>query len=162
MASPSGTPLQLLAELLELDQVSRDRRTSVTLSQRQRRQVICTELKQWALARQQTSGTEHRRDPRAPVRIRVQLLGGPRPVDLRSESLAVGGLSATVSFTPRNGQLLALRLLPPAPEQPFELMGEVAWYDARRSRVGVRFKDLGEEQRALVERLVFAELLRPA
>src|SRR5258706_7917481 len=131
MGNPSGTPLQLLAELLELDQVSRDRRASLTLSQRQRRQVVCTELRQWALARQQSPGLEHRRDPRAPVRIRVQLLGGPRPVDLRSESLAGGGFSPTGSFTPRNGDPLAPRLIPPQPGPPFGLMGEGGWYDPR-------------------------------
>jgi hypothetical protein len=163
MGLPSGTPLKLLAELLELDQLGRDRRVSLNLAQKQRRQVICQELRLWALARQMApTGGEQRRDPRAPVHIRVQLLGGPRPVELQSESLAVGGLSATLNFTPRKGDLLALRLIPPPPEPPLELMGEVVWYDPRKPRAGLRFKDASDEAKAVLERIVFGELVRGA
>ena len=163
MALPSSSPLKLLAELLELDQVSRERRASWSLAQRQRRQVICTDLRAWALARQVApEGAEQRRDPRAPMRIRVQLLGGPRPVELQSESLAVGGLSATLHFAPRKGDLMALRLIPPAPEAPLELMGEVVWYDARKARAGLRFKDPNDEAKSVLERIVFGELVRNA
>jgi hypothetical protein len=163
MALPSLSPLKLLAELLELDQVSRERRSSWSLAQRQRRQVICTELRAWALARQVApEGAEQRRDPRVPVHIRVQLLGGPRPVELQSESLAVGGLSATLHFAPRRGDLLALRLIPPSPEGALELMGEVVWYDPRKARAGLRFKDPSDEAKSVLERIVFGELVRNA
>ncbi len=163
MALPSSSPLRLLAELLELDQLSRDRRATLSLVQKQRRQVICQELRVWALSRQSApSGSEQRRDPRALVRIRVQLLGGPRPVDLQSESLAVGGLSASLHFAPRKGDLMALRLIPPPPEAPLELMGEVVWYDPRRSRAGFRFKDPSDDVKAVLERIVFGELVRGA
>jgi hypothetical protein len=118
-------------------------------------------LKSWALARQAApQGAEQRRDPRAPVRIRVQLLGGPRPVELQSESLAVGGLSATLHFAPRKGDLMALRLVPPPPEPPLELMGEVVWYEPRKARAGLRFKDSSDEAKAVLERIVFGELVR--
>jgi PilZ domain len=163
MALPSSSPLKLLAELLELDQVSRERRAAWPLAQRQRRQVICQDLRSWALARQAApEGSEQRRDPRAAVHIRVQLLGGPRPIELRSESLAVGGLSATLHFAPRKGDLMALRLIPPEPEAPLELMGEVVWYDARKARAGLRFKDPSDEAKSVLERLVFGELVRNA
>ena len=163
MALPSSSPLRLLAELLELDQIARDRRAALTLAQKQRRQVICQELRLWALARQNApSGSEQRRDPRAVMRLRVQLLGGPRPVELQTESLAVGGLSATLHFAPRKGDLMALRLIPGEPEAALELMGEVVWYDARKTRAGLRFKDTSEEVKAVLERIVFAELVRGA
>jgi hypothetical protein len=163
MALPSSSPLQLLAELLELDQVSRERRSSMSLVQRQRRQVICQDLRAWALARQVApEGAEQRSDPRAPVRIRAQLLGGPRPVELQTESLAVGGLSAKLNYAPRKGDIMALRLIPPEPEPPLELMGEVVWYDPRRSRFGLRFKEPAEEAKSVLERIVFGELVRNA
>src|SRR5262245_21937395 len=135
MALPPSSPLKLLAELLELDQMSRERRTAWALLQRQRRQIICQDLRAWALARQTApDGTEQRSDPRVPLRIRVQLLGGPRPIDVRSDSLAVGGLSARLHFAPRKGDLFALRLIPPPPEEALDLIGEVMWYDPRGSR----------------------------
>jgi hypothetical protein len=96
------------------------------------------------------------------VHIRVQLLGGPRPVELQSESLAVGGLSATLHFAPRKGDLMALRLIPPPPEQTLELMGEVVWYDPRKTRVGLRFKETSDAAKEVLERIVFGELVRGA
>jgi PilZ domain len=163
MALPSSSPLRLLAELLELDQLARDRRATLTLAQKQRRQIICQELRLWFLARQGApSGGEQRRDPRAAMRVRVQLLGGPRPVDLQTESLAVGGLSVTLHFAPRKGDLLALRLVPAEPDPPLALMGEVVWYDPRRTRAGLRFKDPSEEAKEVLERIVFGELVRGA
>jgi hypothetical protein len=163
MALPSSSPLKLLAELLELDQVSHERKASWSLAHKQRRHVICQDLRSWALARQAApEGSEQRRDPRALVRLRVQLLGGPRPVELQSESLAVGGLSVTLHFAPRKGDLMALRLIPPEPEQALELIGEVVWYDARKTRAGLRFKDPGDKARDVLERIVFGELVRNA
>jgi hypothetical protein len=160
MANSSG-PLKLFAELLELDRTSRDRRVSLSLAQKQRRQVIAGDLRVWAVESQRLpGGAEQRAHPRAAVRLRVQLLGGPRPIELSTDSLAVGGLSATISWTPRCGDLVALRLSPPEPEEPIDVMAEVVWYDARRSRAGMRFSDLDEEGRALIEHLVFGELLR--
>jgi hypothetical protein len=94
------------------------------------------------------------------VHLRVQLLGGPRPVDLESDSLAVGGLSVQLRFAPRVGDLLSLRLEPPPPDEPVDVVAQVVWYEPMRSRAGLNFHDVSDEARALLERLVFGELVR--
>src|SRR5689334_14429958 len=139
MANTPAQALRLLAELLEIDRAVRNRRQPLTLVQKQRRAAIARELHLWALAKQRDMappGSEQRQHPRANVRLRVQLLGGPRPIDLQSDSLAVGGVSVLVSFTPRVGDLLALKLVP-LEDAAFEVMGEVVWFDPVRSRAGL-------------------------
>jgi hypothetical protein len=162
MATSAGQAVRLLAELLELDRGARNRRVPLTLIQKQRRAAIARELHLWALARQRggaPQGAEHRQFPRANVRVKVQLLGGPRSVDLHSDSLAVGGVSVAVSFTPRVGDLLGLRIVP-LEDAPFEVMGEVVWFDPVRSRAGLRFQQVGDDAREVLERLVFSDLIR--
>jgi hypothetical protein len=104
-------------------------------------------------------GAELRAHPRASVRLKVQLLGGPRSVDLHSDSLAVGGVSVTVNFTPRVNDMLALKLVP-LEEAPFEVMGEVVWFDPVRSRAGLRFHGLTDDGREILERLVFSDIVK--
>jgi hypothetical protein len=154
--------MRLLAELVELDRLLRVRRQPLTLQQKQRRAQIAQDLHRFALLRQRStwSGSgEQRRDPRAKLRLRVQLVGGPRPLELQSDSLAIGGMSLTLSFAPRLGDRLHLRLVPPAPDEPFTVEGEVIWINAARQRVGVRFDGLDEANRELLERLIFADLV---
>jgi hypothetical protein len=159
MSTTAGKAVRLFAELLEMDRSVRSRRMSLSLTQKQRRAAIVRELGMWALSRQRGPvGSEQRKYPRANVRLKVQMLGGPRPVDLQSDSLAVGGVSVTVSFTPRVGDLVGLRLVP-LEDSPFEVNGEVVWFDPVRSRVGLRFHDLTDEGRAILERLVFSNLV---
>ena len=176
--SSAAKAVHLLAELYHLDQ-GRTRDT-LTLLERQRRSAICRELSAWALElleRDRPPGAVQREHPRAPVRAKVQLLGGPHRMDLVSESLAVGGLSVRLtSFTPRVGDLWALRLwvagdAPPALDQPaaeqeletaLDLMAQVAWVDPVRGRAGARFVDVPEEARAVLERVVFRELVQAA
>ena len=163
MAISAAQALRHLAELLEIDRTVRTRRQPLTLVQKQRRAVIARDLHQWALERQRgnaPSGAEQRRDPRANVRLKVQLLGGPHTVDLHSDSLAVGGVSVSVKFTPRVGDLLGLRLVP-LEDAPLEVMGEVVWFDPVRSRAGLRFQGLSEEGRAVLERIIFTDLVKP-
>ena len=57
---------------------------------------------------------------------------------------------------------LPLTLVVPPPEPPLELMGEVVWYDPRKPRAGLRFKDASDEAKAVLERIVFGELVRGA
>ena len=162
MAIGSAQAVRLLAELLEMDYVARQRRRSSSLVQKQRRAAIVRELQVWALARQQgPQGTTLREHPRAAVKLRVELIGGPGPVALESDSLAVGGISVSISFQPKAGDLLPLRLVPTQPEEPVAVTGEVIWYDPFRGRAGLRFLELSEDARALIERLVFADLIRP-
>jgi hypothetical protein len=157
----SDSPLRLLAELLDMDQLTRSRRARLTTPQKQRRQVVCQSLRSWALAHQQTpEGAPQRRHPRAPVHLKVQLLGGPRPIELETDSLAVGGICVRLNFQPHVKDLLPLRLLPPPPDGPIEVMGEVVWYDPIRARAGVRLGELDEDAVALLERLVYGELLK--
>lgn len=158
---PSTKAVRLLAELLEFDQIVRARRQPLTLVQKQRRQAIATELHRWALDRQRTSvkGAEHRRDPRAEVRLRIQMLGGPRPVDLDADSLAIGGVRCNVGFQPRVGDVLALRMVP-LEEPAVEVMARVVWYDPVRSKAGLAFMGLSDSARAFVERLVYSDLIR--
>jgi hypothetical protein len=154
--------MRLLAELVELDRQIRTKRQPLSLQQKQRRAQIAQDLHRFALLRQRevySGGGEQRRDPRANVKLRVQLVGGPRAVELQSDSLAVGGMSLTLSFAPRLGDRLHLRLIPPQPEEPFAVEGEVVWFNAARQRVGVQFHGLDEAQRELLERLVFADLV---
>lgn len=156
--------VRLLAELVELDRGVRSRKQSMTLPQKQRRAAIVRELHLFALARQRglaPSGSEHRQHPRAQVSLRVQLSGGPHPVELKSESVAVGGVCVVVKFAPRVGDLFALKLIP-LEDAPFEVMGEVVWFDPVRSRAGVRFKELSEEGRGVIERLVLSDLVQGA
>jgi len=158
---PSTKAVRLLSELLEFDQLVRTRRQPLTLLQKQRRQAIATELHRWALERQrsQGKGAEHRRDPRADVRLRVQMLGGPRPVDLEADSIAVGGVRVHVGFQPRVGDVLALRMTP-LEEPAVELMARVVWYDPVRSKAGLAFMSLSESARGFVERVVYSDLVK--
>ena len=154
--------VRLLAELVELDRQIRTKRQPLTLQQKHRRAQIAQDLHRFALARQRADwkgAGEQRRDPRANVRLRVHLIGGPRPIELQSDSLAVGGMSLTLNFAPRLGDRLHLRLVPPAPDEPFAAEGEVVWFNAARQRVGVQFIGLDEAQRQLLERLIFADLV---
>jgi hypothetical protein len=153
--------VRLLAELKELDRATRFRRITMSLHQKQRRAQIALELHRWTLAWQQAKwpGTSQRRAPRANLHLRVQLIGGPRPVELHSDSLAVGGLSLQLNFQPRLGDHLALRLIPRPPDEALEVAGEVVWFNAAKQRVGVQFKGLSEEAEAMLERLVFDDLI---
>jgi hypothetical protein len=154
--------VRLLAELVELDRQIRIKRQPLSLQQKQRRAQIAQDLHRFALARQRASyggSGEQRRDPRANVKLRVQLIGGPRAVELQSDSLAVGGMSLTLNYAPRLGDRLHLRLVPPQPDDPFAVDGEVVWFNAARQRVGVQFLGLDEAQRHLLERLIFADLV---
>jgi hypothetical protein len=155
--------MRLLAELKDLDQKTRLKRQPLSLQQKQRRQQIAVDLHRWALARQRegwSGGGDQRRDPRANVRLRVQLIGGPRPIDLESDSIAVGGLSLQLNYQPHLGDHLALRLVPPPPDEPVEVEGEVIWFNAARQRAGIQFHAVSDEARALLERIVFSDLLR--
>lgn len=158
---PSAKAVRLLSELLEFDQIVRARRQPLTLVQKQRRQAIATELHRWALERQRatTPGSEARRDPRADVRLRIQMLGGPRPIDLDADSLAVGGLRCAVNFQPRVGDVLALRMVP-LEEPATEVMARVVWYDPVRSKAGLSFMGLSDLARAFVERVVYSGLVK--
>lgn len=154
--------MRLLSELLELDRQVRVRRQALSLQQKQRRMQIAQDLSKFALARQQAgwlgSGPQ-RKEPRANVRLRVQQIGGPHPLELQSDSLAVGGMSLTLPFTPRLGDRLHLRLVPQPPDEPQRAEAEVVWINAARQRVGVQFRELDDEARALIERLIFADLV---
>lgn len=159
------TPTQavrLLAELVEIDRQIRVKRQPLTLQQKQRRAAIAQDLHRWALARQRAGWTgtgDQRRDPRANLRLRVQLVGGPRPVELQSDSLAVGGMSLTLPFAARLGDRLHLKLVPPPPDDAFAVEGEIIWFNAARQRAGVQFHGLDDEARALLERLIYADLI---
>ena len=158
---PSTKAVRLLSELLEFDQLVRTRRQPLTLVQKQRRQAIATELHRWALDRQRNSvsGAEHRRDPRAEVKLRIQMLGGPRPVDLEADSLAVGGVRCHVGFQPRIGDVLALRIVP-LEQAAVEIMAKCVWYDPVRSKAGLAFMNLSDSARSFIEQLVFSDLIR--
>lgn len=154
--------VRLLAELVELDRQIRSKRQPLSLQQKQRRAQIAQDLHRFALARQRATyagSGEQRRDPRANVKLRVQLVGGPRAVELQSDSLAVGGMSLTLNFAPRLGDRLHLRVVPPPADEPFTVDGEVVWFNAARQRAGVQFIGLDEGQRQLLERLIFADLV---
>jgi hypothetical protein len=161
MRLSSGKAVRLLAELLEFDEMVRKRRQPLTLAQKQRRAAITMELHRWALDFQRgtSPGAEQRRNPRASVRLRIQMLGGPRPIELESDSLAVGGIRVVVNFAPRVGDVLALRLLP-LEEPAQEVMAKVVWFDPVRSKAGLSFVDVTEPARELVERLVYSDLLK--
>lgn len=161
-AMTTSQAVRLLAELVELDRQIRVKRQPLTFQQKQRRAQIAQDLHRWALARQREgwSGVgEKRRDPRANLRIRVQLVGGPRPVELQSDSIAIGGMSLTLSFAVRLGDRLALKLVPPPPDEPIAVEGEVIWFNAARQRAGVQFHGLDEEARGLLERLIYVDLI---
>lgn len=154
--------VRLLAELVELDRQVRSRRQSLTLQQKQRRMQIAQDLSRFALERQRAGwlgAGEQRREPRANVRLRVQLMGGPHAVELQSDSLAVGGMSLTLGFASRLNDILHLRMVPSPPDDPVEIEAEVIWINAARQRVGVRFIDLPEEGREMIERLIFSDLV---
>jgi hypothetical protein len=161
MVLTPGKAVRLLAELLEFDDLQRKRRQPLTLAQKQRRAAISMELHRWALERQRSAGqgAEQRQHPRAPVRLRIQMLGGPRPIELESDSLAVGGIRVVVGFAPRVGDVLALRILP-LEEAAVEVMAKVVWFDPVRSKAGLAFIDVSDETRAFVERLVYADLVK--
>ena len=101
-------------------------------------------------------GGEQRRDPRANVKLRVQLIGGPRPSSC-SRTRSPSADEPDAQFAPRLGDRLHLRLVPPQPDEPFAVDGEVVWFNAARQRVGVQFLGLDEAQRQLLERLIFAD-----
>jgi hypothetical protein len=162
MAITATQAVRLLAELLEMDRSVRNRRQPLSLVQKQRRAAIARDLHLFALAKQRgqaPAGAEQRQHPRANVRVKVQLLGGPHKVDLHSDSLAVGGVSVSVKFTPRVGDMVGLRLVP-LEDPPIEVMGEVVWFDPVRSRAGLRFQNLSDEGRAVLERIIFTDLVR--
>src|SRR4051794_41987028 len=88
--------VRLLAELVELDRQIRIKRQPLSLQQKQRRAQIAQDLHRFALARQRADwkgAGEQRRDPRANVRLRVQLIGGPRADQPQSEPPPPGGPS---------------------------------------------------------------------
>jgi hypothetical protein len=153
--------VRLLAELVELDRQMRKRRAPLTFAQKQRRAQIAQDLHRWALSRQRWGGSgAQRRDPRAAnVRVRVEMVGGPRPLELKSDSLAVGGMSLDLPFEPRLGDRLHLRLVPPAGDEPFEVEAEVMWVNLAKHRAGVQFIGLSEEAHDTLERLIFADLV---
>lgn len=153
--------VRLLAELKELDRTTRQKRQTLSLQQKQRRAQIAHDLHRWTLARQQAQfgGTPQRKAPRANVKLRVQLVGGPRPLELQTESLAVGGLSLILNFTPHLGDILALKLIPQPPDDPIEADAEVVWFNAAKQRAGVQFQSLSEEAVAVLERIVFDDLI---
>jgi hypothetical protein len=160
MALDAARALRLLAELRDIDHGARARK-AISLAEKQRRLAIARELNGWALDQQKNpGGGNQRQHPRAAVKLRVEILGGPRPIELASDSLAVGGMSVSVPFAPRVSDLLALRLVPPPPDEPFEVMAEVIWFHPVRMRAGVRFHDLGDEARAVIERIIFSDLLQ--
>jgi hypothetical protein len=162
MSITAAQAVRLLAELLDMDRGVRTRRQPMSLVQKQRRAVIARDLHSFALAKQRgtaPSGADQRQHPRASVRVKVQLLGGPHKIDLHSDSLAVGGVSVTVKFTPRVGDMIGLRLVP-LEDPPIEVMGEVVWFDPVRSRAGMRFHDLSDDGRAVLERIVFTDILK--
>jgi hypothetical protein len=161
MPLPLSKALKLLAELQEFESMLRKRRQPLSLAQKQRRSAIAADLHRWALERQRqrlSPQAENRQHARADVRMRVQMLGGPRPIDLESDSLAVGGLRVLVNFAPRVGDVLALKILPlEAPS--IEAMARVVWYDPRRGKAGLSFVDLDADSRAHLEQLIFSDLL---
>jgi hypothetical protein len=161
MPLDAARALRLLAELRDIDHGARSRK-AITLQEKQRRLAIARELNQFTLDQQRAgSGPNLRQHPRAQVRLMVELLGGPRAIELETDSLAVGGVSCVVSFGPRVGDLLSLRLTPPAPDEPFEVMAEVVWFHPVRSRAGLAFHDLPDDARAVVERLIYSDLVKP-
>lgn len=154
--------MRLLAELLELDRQFRHKRQPLSFAQKQRRAQIALDLHRWALLRQQRDwggGGVARRDPRSRLSLQVRLVGGPRPLLLQSDSLAIGGMSLTLGFPARVGDRLHLQLVPPPPDEAIALQAEVVWFTAARQRAGVRFHELSEEARALLERLIYADLV---
>ncbi len=159
MPLDAARALKLLAELRDIDIGARLRK-SITLAEKQRRQAIARALNQITLAMQQpVSGSNQRQHPRAHVPLRCELLGGPRALQLPTDSVAVGGIAVDVGFSPRVGDLVHLRLTPPAPDEPFEVMAQVVWFHPVRMKAGLAFHDLGEEPRAVLERLVYNELV---
>jgi hypothetical protein len=162
MTINAAQAVRMLAELLEIDRATRMRRTPPSLPQKQRRAALARDLARWALAKQRGAappGAELRQHPRANVRVKVQLSSGPRPIDLSSDSLGVGGVSVLMSFAPRVGDMFRLRIVP-LEDAPIEVTGEVVWFEPVRSRAGLRFHDLSEEGQEGLERLVFSDLLR--
>ena len=108
-------------------------------------------------------GAEQRRDPRAAVHICACSSSVGRVLSSCSRSRWRWAASRRrLHFAPRKGDLLALRLVPPPPEVALELMGEVVWYDPRKARAGLRFKDPSDEAKSVLERIVFGELVRNA
>jgi hypothetical protein len=163
MAITAAQAVRLLAELVELDRIVRTRRQPLSLPQKQRRAAISRDLHLWALAKQRGAappGAENRQHARANLRLRVQLRGGPRTIELQTDSIALGGVSVAVKFSPRVGDILGLRLVP-LEDEPFDVMGEVVWFDPVRARAGLRFQNLSEEGRAVLERLIFSDLVKP-
>lgn len=159
MAHDASRALKLLAELRDIDIGARLRK-SITLAEKQRRQAIARELNQITLAMQQPrAGANQRQHPRANVALKCELLGGPRVIELPTDSVAVGGIAVSIGFSPRVGDLVHLRLTPPAPDDPFDVMAQVVWFHPVRMKAGLAFHDLREEPRAVLERLVYNELV---
>jgi hypothetical protein len=155
--------MQLLHELVEIDSSRRGRRQPLSMEQKFRRRDICRQLNHWALERQRLAGggaerREHARAP-GPMQLGVDLLRASERIGAELDSLAVGGVSLIVAVPVKVGETLTLRLVPEPPDQQVELEGDVVWFDAGRSRAGLRFGKMGEEAQALLERLVFGGLL---
>ena len=153
--------MQLLKELLEIDEGVRRRKVALTFVQKQRRMTIASELARWAMAsRPAPKGHELRQHPRADMKVRLELLGGPQSVSLETDTLGLGGAGVAVRFPARRGDVWRMRLWPPEGDDPVELQAEVVWVDVPRARCGLRFLEQTDELRAVIERLVFSELIR--
>ncbi|SRR5258706_9022423 len=155
----STRALKLLAELRDIDTAARSKK-AITLAEKQRRLAIARELGQVALDDQRPAAGEKRRDPRATVRLRVEVVSGPRAIELETDTLAVGGVSVQVPFTPRVGDLLALRIVPAAPDEPFEVMAQVVWFHPVRQKAGLQFHELSDAGRAILERVIYSDLFK--
>ena len=152
--------MRLLKELLEIDDAVRRRRVALTFVQKQRRITIANDLGRWAMAsRRAPKGSELRQHPRTEMRVRLELLGGPQPIGLETDTLGLGGASVLVTFPVRRGDVWRMRLNAPG-EEGAEVSAEVVWVDVPRAKAGLRFLDQTDELRALVERLVFSDLIR--
>ena len=102
---------------------------------------------------------ERRREPRAPARVEVRFKAGSEAAAaLRAYSLnfSVGGLCLRTRKTYPIGAELKLFLR--VEESDFEVTGVVAW--ERRGAIGVRFVNLGLEDRQRLERLVSSAAAR--
>ena len=160
MPIDSTRALKLLAELRDIDTGARSKR-AITFAEKQRRQAIARELADIALNEQRPpSGQSQRRHARAPIHVRVQLLGGPHTIELTTDTIALGGVSVDVPFSPRVGDLFALKLIPPGTDEPFEVMAQVVWFQPARQKAGLEFHDLPEAGRTILERLIYTDLFK--
>jgi hypothetical protein len=155
--------LQLLAELNDLD---RSLEQQLGFAEKQRRRIIARELHEFAMTlqgRMSSGGASRREHPRASIELPVVLLGGPHPVELIAESIAVGGVAVrTRNFIPRNGDLWPLRfpIEEAGKDHSFEVLGRVVWVDVGKGRAGIRFTEVSDGARTVLERIVFSALLQ--